>query len=224
MSDTAQGTKALLQLEKLGIFLSKPIAFLLVVVYLVQSGLLVYLIADKFDLEKQISFQQKRINELEEKLQIFKAIDDFQIGFNNEEIGRLTEVIYSESSKYNYDPMFVLAVILTESSFKRNQTSPAGAGGLMQLIPYVGQVVASRAGVQWEGLHTLYEPESNIRMGMHHLFEQILKFGDVKKALVAYNMGETKLRSYMRENRPLPSRYLNRVAETYKMLKENYKV
>ena len=61
----------MIQFEKLGIFLSKPIAFLLVLIYFVQSGLLVYLIADKFSLEKQISFQQKRINELEERLQIF---------------------------------------------------------------------------------------------------------------------------------------------------------
>jgi len=52
---------------------------------LLQSALLVYLVADKFDLEEQISFQQKRIRELEERLQIFKAIDDFQIGFNQEE-------------------------------------------------------------------------------------------------------------------------------------------
>ncbi len=214
----------MIQYEKLGIFLSKPIAFLLVVIYLVQSGLLVYLIADKFELEEQIAFQQKRIGELEERLQIFKAIDDFQIGFNNEEVGQLTDVIYDESKKYQYDPMFVLAVILTESSFKRGQISASGARGLMQVIPYVGEDVATRAGVDWTGTETLYEPEANIKVGTLHLFEQILKFGDVKKALVAYNMGETRLRSLMRKNQPLPKRYLNRVVEYYNMLKENYQV
>ena len=212
------------QYEKLGIFLSKPIAFLLVVVYLLQSGLLVYLIADKFDLEQQIAFQQKRITELEERLQIFKAIDDFQIGFNDEEIGHLTEVIYSESKKYQYDPMFILAVILTEPSFKRGQVSSKGARGLMQVIPFVGEDVASRAGVEWQGNSTLNEPEANIKLGTLHLFEQILKFNDVKKALVAYNMGETRLRSLIRKNRPLPRDYLNRVADYYEMLKENYRV
>ncbi|MCP4684379.1 MAG: lytic transglycosylase domain-containing protein [bacterium] len=214
----------MIQYEKLGIFLSKPIAFLLVVVYLVQSGLLVYLIADKFDLEQQIAFQQNRITELEERLQIFKAIDDFQIGFNEEEIGHLTDVIYSESTKYKYDPMFILAVILTESSFKKGQVSPKGASGLMQVMPFVGADVAPRAGVDWEGSSTLYEPESNIKVGTLHLFEQILKFKDVKKALVAYNMGETRLRSLMRKNRPLPKTYLNRVVKYYEMLKENYPV
>ena len=214
----------MIQYEKTGIFLSKPISFLLVIIYLVQSGLLVYLIADKFSLEKQIAFQQKRINELEERLQIFKAIDDFQIGFNREEVGRLTDIIYSESRKYRYDPMFVLAIILTESSFRRGQTSEQGARGLMQVIPFVGEDVAPRAGVEWEGKETLFEPLSNIKVGALHLFEQILKFRDVKKALVAYNMGETRVRSFMRKNRPLPKRYLNRVMEYYAMLKENYKV
>lgn len=214
----------MIQMDKLGIFLSKPIAIVLVFIYLIQSTLLVYLIKDKFDLEKQISFQQKRITELEEKLQIFKAIDDFQIGFNEDEIHRVTDVIYSESKKYHYDPMFTLAVILTESSFKRGQVSHKGARGLMQVIPFVGEDVADRTGVDWEGSKSLFEPETNIKLGTFHLFEQILKFGDIKKALLAYNMGETKLRGMIRENKPLPKAYLNRVLENYKMLKETYQI
>ncbi len=214
----------MIQFEKLGIFLSKPIAFLLVVVYLLQSGLLVYLIKEKFDLERQISFQQKRITALEEKLQIFKAIDDFQIGFSDDEVRKLTDVIYTESKKYQYDPMFVMAIILTESSFKKGQKSPVGARGLMQVVPFVGEDVASRTGVEWEGSQTLFEPEANIKLGTFHLFEQILKFGDIKQALVSYNLGESRLRGLLRKDQPVPKDYLNKVLETYKMLKETYKV
>ncbi len=214
----------MIQFDKLGIFLSRPIAFLLVVVYFLQSGLLVYLIKDKFELQKQISFQQKRISELEEKLQIFKAIDDFQIGFNQDEVGQLTSVIYSESKKYEYDPMFLLAVILTESSFKKGSESKAGARGLMQVVPFVGKDVASRTGIDWEGSKTLFQPETNIKLGTFHLFEQILKFGDIKKALLAYNLGESRLRGMIREKKPLPKSYLNKIMENYKMLKETYKV
>ncbi len=214
----------MIQFDKLGIFLSKPVAFLLVMIYLLQSGLLVYLIGDKFDLQKQVSFQQKRINELEEKLQIFKAIDDFQIGFTDDEVGRLANVIYDESAKYEYDPMFVMAIILTESSFKKGQKSHVGARGLMQVVPFVGEDVAERAGVEWQGKESLFEPETNIKLGTLHLFEQILEFGDIKKALVAYNYGETRLRGMIRENKPLPKRYLNKVMENYKMLKEKYQV
>lgn len=214
----------MIQLEKLGIFLSRPVAMLFVLIYLAQSGLLIFLITQKFDLEKQVSFQQKRINELEERLQIFKAIDDFQIGFSDEEVHRLSNVIYSESVKYKYDPMFVLAIILTESSFKKGQVSSYGASGLMQVIPFVGKDVADRAGVEWEGRGTLFQPEANIKLGTLHLFEQILKFGDVKKAIVAYNVGESRLRRMLRASEPMPRKYLNKVMDNYRMLKETYAV
>lgn len=212
------------QFEKLGIFLSKPVALLLVLIYLIQSSLLVYLIADKYDLEQQISFQQNRIDELEIKLQVFKAIEDFQIGFTDDEVHQLTNVIYTESKRYQYDPMFILAIILTESSFKKGQRSHVGARGLMQVVPFVGKDLAERSDVDWDGAQTLFEPESNIKLGTQHLFEQVLKFGDVKKALIAYNVGETRLRSIIRRNEPIPKRYLNKVMERYQMLKENYQV
>lgn len=214
----------MIQFEKLGIFLSKPVSVLLVLIYLVQSSLLIYLVKDKFDLEKQIAFQQKRISSLEEKMQIFRAIDDFQIGFNDEEVGTLTDVIYVQSKKFRYDPMFVLALILTESSFRRGQKSSAGARGLMQVIPFVGKDVATRAGVDWEDSNTLFEPESNIKLGTRHLFEQVLLFGDVEKAILSYNLGEARLRGLIRQNKPLPQNYLNKVMKHYKMLRENYKV
>ncbi len=212
----------MIHFEKLGIYLSKPIAFLLVLIYLVQTALAVYLLSDKFDLEKQVSFQQKRIAELEEKLQLYKVIEDFQIGFTDDEKGQLTNVIYSESKRYHYDPLFLVAVILTESSFKNHQVSPTGAAGLMQLAPITGADVAPKAGVQWSGPPTLMQPEANIKLGACLLFSQILKYRDVKKALVAYNVGETRLRGYEKEKRPLPKQYVGKVMETYKKLKEFY--
>ncbi len=214
----------MIQVEKVGIYLSKWISFLAVFIYLIQSGLLIFLIKDKFDLERQIAFQQKRITELEERLQIFKAIQDFQIGFSDEEVGQLSDVVFTESRRYHYDPMFVLAIIITESSFRKGQVSPKGARGLMQMIPYVGEDVAMRAGVDWEGMQTLFEPQSNIKLGTLHLFEQILEFGDVQQAIVAYNMGETRLRGLIRQNLPMPKQYLKRVMDNYKMLKETYAV
>ena len=214
----------MIQFEKLGIFLSKPVAFVLVVIYLLQSGLLVYLVKDKYDLERQIAFQQSRVETLEEKLQILKAINDFQIGFSDEEVNQLTDVIYEESKKYEYDPLFMLAIILTESSFRKGSVSPAGAKGLMQVMPFVAEDVATRNQLEWRGDSTLFQPDMNVRLGALHLFEYILKFGDVKQALVAYNVGETRLRGIMREQRPMPQRYFEKVMANYKMLKEAYRV
>lgn len=214
----------MIQVEKVGIFLSKWVSFVVVLIYLIQSGLLIYLIKDKFDLERQLAFQQKRIDQLEERLQIFKAIEDFQVGFNDEEVGQLTNVIISESERYRYDPMFVLAIILTESSFRRGQVSNMGARGLMQMIPFVGADVAKRSGVEYAGKQSLFEIETNIKLGTLHLFEQILKFSDVEKGITAYNVGETRLRGLIRRNHEMPKRYLRKVMEKYKMLKETYAV
>ncbi len=212
----------MIQLDKVGIYLSKPVAFLMVLIYLVQSALLVYLITDKFDLERQISFQQNRIHELQERLQVFDAIDDFQIGFSEEEVGRLADVVYTESKKYNYDPMFVVAIILTESSFRRGQVSSKGARGLMQVMPFVGKDLAERMGMPWSGAQSLHEPQANIKLGTLHLFEQILEFRDIEKALLAYNMGETRLRGLLRNEKELPQNYIKKVLEYYKKLKETY--
>lgn len=120
--------------------------------------------------------------------------------------------------------MFVLAIILTESSFKKGQKSYVGARGLMQVVPFVGKDLAERSGVEWNGSETLYDVEKNIKLGSLHLFEQILEFGDIKKALISYNMGETRVRGMLRRNTELPDRYLNKVLENFKMLKENYSV
>ncbi len=213
----------MMKYEKLGIFLSKPIALLFVLVYLLQSALIVYLVRDKFDLQKQIDFQQKRILELEEKQKILQVIEDFQIGFTDKEVGELTEVISSECKKYHYDPLFLISLIITESSFRHHRVSSKGAEGLMQIKPMTGRGLADQIGVKWRDSVTLQEPDLNVQMGSLHLFEMILKFKDVRKALVSYNIGETATMDKIRLNEPLPKSFLNKVMRNYEMLKEKYK-
>lgn len=212
------------QISKLGIFLSMPVAILFVLIYLSQSVLIIYLIREKFELEKQINFQRQRISELEEKLQIMQVIEDFQIGFSDEQKQRLATVIYDECRKYDYDPLFLLAVIYTESSFKKGQVSSVGAEGLMQIRPFVGKSLAHKMGLDFEEDHTLFNPDVNVQLGSLHLFEMILKFKDVRQAIISYNLGEAALRDKLRKERPVPKAYLNKVMENYKMLKEKYAV
>lgn len=212
----------MIQIEKLGIFLSKPVAVMLVFIYLMQSGLLVFLVSDKLNLERQIDFQQSQIRELEEKLRIYKVIDEFQTGYSSKEVGELTQVIYAESKRYNYDPLFVLSVILVESSFRKDQVSSKGALGLMQMKPSTGEHVAERAGLAWQGPPTLEDHETNIKLGTRYLFEKILVFRDVEQALIAYNLGETRLKTLLRSHEPIPSAYTSKVMQQYRQLKERY--
>jgi soluble lytic murein transglycosylase-like protein len=211
-----------ISLDKTGIFLSKPIAFLLVLIYLLQSTLLIFLVKNKYDLHKIIDYQSDRLSEMEEQLKIFQVIEDFQIGFSEQEKIELANVIFEESRRFNYDPMLTMAVIITESSFRKGQVSDAGARGVMQVMPFIGEHLAARTGLDWRGTEQLFDPVTNIRLGTLHLFEQILKFRDVRKGIIAYNYGETRLRGHIRKQKPLPGQYFRRIWDNYNMLKERY--
>ena len=209
-------------IRKAGIMVSKPIGFLLILFYIAQTCFTVYLALDRFEKEKVLRQQEIRIKELEEKLKILNIIEDFQVGFKEREVGELTCVIYDESKKYGYDPLLILALILAESSFRKEQVSTMGAQGLMQVKPSIGYDLAKRRGLNWKGELSLFEPAFNIQLGTLYLFELILKFKDVKKALVAYNVGEDALKLRLRSGQKLPAYFLSKVLKTYKELKEKY--
>lgn len=207
---------------KTGITISLPLSLVFVFIYLLETFAIGYLLHDKFKNEKTLFEQQKKIEELEEKLKILDIIEDFQVGFNEKEMGELTQVIYEESRRYGYDPLLILALILTESSFKRGQKSMMGAQGLMQVRPWVGLDLAKRRNMSFSGKFSLFEPAFNIKLGTLYLFELIMKFKDVKKAIMAYNLGENALKLRIRSGSKLPSRYLSKVLKNYKRLKEKY--
>lgn len=210
--------------ERAGIFLSKPIALLVVLIYLAQAILLISLVRDKYELHRIIDYQRQRLAEMEEKLKIFKVIEDFQIGFTEDEKRELAGVIFDESAKYSYDPLLVMAVIITESSFIKGQMSGSGARGVMQLMPATSRDLAPRFGLNPDNPLTMFDPVTNVRLGTLHLFEQILQFKDVKKGIIAYNLGETRMREQLRANRPLPREFYHSIWDTYTMLKEKYDI
>ncbi len=85
-------------------------------------------------------------------------------------------------------PALVLAVISVESSGRPDAVSPAGAEGLMQLMPDT----AARFGVT-ESL----VPQENIKGGVKYLDWLMAEFdGDPIVVLAAYNAGEGSLRKY----------------------------
>ncbi len=209
-------------IRKSGIMVSKFIGALLILLYLGQSVAIIYLVHDRYELQGILREQQIKINELEEKLKILDIIEEFQVGFKDEEVAQLTQVVYSESKKYGYDPLLILALILTESSFRKGQVSTMGAQGLMQVKPSVGYALSQRRGINWKGELSLFEPAFNIQLGTLYLFELILKFKDVKKAIIAYNLGENALKLRLRHGQNPPTYFLRRVLKKYEELKEKY--
>ena len=99
----------------------------------------------------------------------------------------LTRVIHSAAQKYAVDPKLVSAVAEVESGGDQNAVSPAGAVGVMQLMP------DPAAGL---GINP-YDMKSNVEGGAKYLREMLDTFdGDVKKAVAAYNAGPNAVKAY----------------------------
>jgi len=117
----------------------------------------------------------------------------------------------------------ILAVILTESEFKRFEVSEKGAIGLMQIRPFVGRDLALRRGIDWNEQVGLFDPELNVKLGTTYLFELILKFNDLGYALAAYAHGETRLAQNLQLGRPAPRSYSRRVLTRYESLMSEFR-
>jgi peptidoglycan lytic transglycosylase len=81
-------------------------------------------------------------------------------------------------------------VIEQESKFDANARSSAGAVGLMQLQPATAQGIAKYTGGSKFVLSDLDDPEINVRYGAWYLHHLMLKYGDERTALAAYNAGQ----------------------------------
>lgn len=80
-------------------------------------------------------------------------------------------------------PNLVKAVIMRESGGNATAVSPAGAGGLMQMMP---GTFMDMGGADPEDR---FNPVENLDKGVRYLAEQYRRFGTPEKALAAYNAG-----------------------------------
>lgn len=127
----------------------------------------------------------------------------------------LASVIVSEAGRAGLPPKFVLAVIAVESSGRRDAVSEAGALGLMQIMPATGEFLADRIAVPWLGRESLFDPETNVRLGVHYLEGLIERYANVRTALAAYNAGPGNVSRRIRSGRPIPRDYADKVLAVY---------
>ena len=120
----------------------------------------------------------------------------------------LSTMIDEAARKYNVDPKLVAAVAEVESGGNQNETSSAGAIGVMQLMPDT----AAALGVN------PYDKKSNIEGGAKYLRQMLDTFdGDIRKAVAAYNAGPNAVKNYggippYRETQ----NYVNKVLDIYR--------
>lgn len=95
----------------------------------------------------------------------------------------LERLALAEAEKYRLDPSLVKHVMFKETGSvkdKINAVSPAGAMGVMQLMPGTARDM---------GVKDPYDPIQNIEGGVKYLAKMQRKYDDPKLAAIAYNWG-----------------------------------
>ena len=150
---------------------------------------------------------------------------------------RYTEEVEQFSEEFGVDEDLVYAVIRTESGFREEVESHAGAVGLMQLTPDTfawlqeyhldGEVIYPA--------EKLKDPAVNIRYGTYYLHWLLERYGDVRTACAAYNAGVTNVDRWLEDSRysadgstlsSIPysetDKYVERVEEALEKYREIY--
>ncbi|MBS2038968.1 lytic transglycosylase domain-containing protein [bacterium] len=100
----------------------------------------------------------------------------------------LWPVIQEESQVRGLDPLLIESMIRQESGFRPDAVSPAGAQGLMQLMPETAQLV---------GVSDPFDAKQNVAGGSQYMAWQMQDFGgDLSLALAAYNAGPAAVRRW----------------------------
>ncbi len=105
------------------------------------------------------------------------------------------------AQKNQVSPLLLFAIARQESAFSASAHSPAGARGLMQLMPGTAKQTARKAGVRYQ-LSDLYQPEKNIHLGSAYITELLDEFnGNRILATAAYNAGPHRVKRWLSETR-----------------------
>jgi peptidoglycan lytic transglycosylase len=111
---------------------------------------------------------------------------------------RHDDIIRQQAHDKGVDAALIAAVIYEESKF-RDQTSHAGARGLMQITPRTADFIAHRSGGTAFEQGDLGDPQINIAYGTYYLKYLIDRYGgNDALAIAAYNAGETNVDRWVR--------------------------
>ncbi|RUR28172.1 transglycosylase SLT domain-containing protein [Vreelandella nanhaiensis] len=96
------------------------------------------------------------------------------------------------------DPYLLMAITRRESAYNPVALSPAGARGLMQLMPGTASLVSRQLGIADPGPYGILEPELNIRLGSTYLRDKLNRYqGNRLAAAAAYNAGPGRVDQWL---------------------------
>lgn len=107
------------------------------------------------------------------------------------------------ANNYALPQAFVYAIIRQESAFRDDVVSPAGARGLMQLMPATANMVAKREKIGFSDNNQLFISQKNINLGVAYLSQLSKRFGKHPVLMAAaYNAGPRQLQYWLKNHPP----------------------
>ncbi|WP_353684912.1 transglycosylase SLT domain-containing protein [Thermodesulfovibrio sp. 3907-1M] len=110
------------------------------------------------------------------------------------------DTVLNASRKININPYLLFAIMREESRFDSFAQSPAGAIGLMQLMPETAKKEGKKMGIVIKKDSEIFDPGKNILIGSFYLKNLIEEFGNPVMAVAAYNAGEKAVQAWLKEN------------------------
>ncbi len=110
------------------------------------------------------------------------------------------DVLMAEARELRLDPALVAGLIRQESHFNPRATSPAGARGLMQVMPSVGAQLARNANFPYWDPALLYQPDVSMQLGTRHLATAAARYPELVHVLAAYNAGGSRVARWTARN------------------------
>ena len=110
------------------------------------------------------------------------------------------EAVLASSERWQVDPALVYGLMRAESAMQPDALSPAGAQGLLQLMPSTAAAVARRNGLPLGGDSDLWQADINLELGVAHLAELQQRYdGDWLYVAAAYNAGINAVERWLAE-------------------------
>lgn len=153
------------------------------------------------------------------KRDVLKSIKSRLTGKNKKYANKIMKTIFATSKKYSFDPIFIEAVIQTESSFDPSAKGSAGEIGLMQLMPETALWIAQKEGIlEYKNKKSLENPTTNIKLGVAYMaFLRDYFKKNPTRYIAAYNMGANNVKKLIAQSRK-PKTYPIRVLKNYSLL------
>ena len=113
------------------------------------------------------------------------------------------DIVAAKAQQHGVESEWIYSLIRQESAFAPTARSPAGALGMMQLMPSTAKQVSRKLGLNFN-THSLLDPENNILLGTQYLSDLLQRFeGNIVLATAAYNAGPNRAKRWQPESSPM---------------------